>query len=45
VRALALAAAVAALHLPAGYHAAVYAAGLHHPTAMSYGPDGRLYVS
>jgi glucose/arabinose dehydrogenase len=45
VRALALAAAVAALHLPAGYHATVYASGLEHPTAMSFGPDGRLYVS
>jgi glucose/arabinose dehydrogenase len=45
VRALALTAAVAALHLPAGYHASVYASGLRHPTALAFGPDGRLYVS
>jgi glucose/arabinose dehydrogenase len=45
VNALALLAVAAALHLPAGYHATVYASGLDHPTAMSFGPDGRLYVS
>jgi glucose/arabinose dehydrogenase len=45
VKALAVAALAAALHLPAGYHASVYASGLHHPTAMSFGPGGRLYVS
>ena len=45
MRALALAAAVAALHLPAGYRATVYASGLTHPTAMAFGPDGRLYVT
>ena len=36
---------VAALHLPHGYQASVYATGLDHPTALSFGPDGRLYVS
>ncbi len=36
---------VAALHLPAGYQAFVFATGLEHPTALSFGPDERLYVS
>ncbi len=36
---------VAALHVPAGYRASIYARGLVHPTAMSFGPDSRLYVS
>jgi glucose/arabinose dehydrogenase len=45
MRALAVAALAAALHVPAGYHASVYASGLAHPTAMAFGPDGRLYVS
>lgn len=45
MRALAVAALAAALHLPAGYHASLYASGLVHPTAMAFGPDGRLYVS
>jgi glucose/arabinose dehydrogenase len=39
------AALLAALHLPNGYRASVYATGLDHPTALSFGPDGRLYVS
>jgi glucose/arabinose dehydrogenase len=43
--ALATVALAAAIHLPAGYHASVYASGLEHPTAMSFGPDGRLYVA
>jgi glucose/arabinose dehydrogenase len=34
-----------AIHVPPGYQATTYAIGLHHPTAMSFGPDGRLYVS
>lgn len=34
-----------ALHVPHGYVATAYASGLDHPTAMSFGPDGRLYVS
>ncbi|HZQ82150.1 MAG TPA: PQQ-dependent sugar dehydrogenase [Gaiellaceae bacterium] len=45
MRALAAVALAAALHLPAGYHASVYASGLDHPTALSFGPNGRLYVS
>jgi glucose/arabinose dehydrogenase len=41
-----LAAALAtAIHVPHGYRAVVYATGLTHPTAMSFGPDHRLYVS
>lgn len=39
------AALAAAIHVPAGYTASTYATGLTHPTAMSFGPDGRLYVS
>jgi glucose/arabinose dehydrogenase len=35
----------AAVHVPAGYHVTTYATGLVHPTAMSFGPDRRLYVS
>jgi glucose/arabinose dehydrogenase len=31
--------------LPAGFHAGIYAQGLSNPTAMSFGPDGRLYVA
>ena len=43
---LALAAAlVAAIHVPHGYRASVYASGLDHPTALAFGPDRRLYVS
>jgi glucose/arabinose dehydrogenase len=45
MKALAVAALAAALHLPAGYHASVYATGLTHPTALSFGPSGRLYVA
>jgi glucose/arabinose dehydrogenase len=45
MNALAVAAIAVALHVPAGYHASVYASGLEHPTAMAFGPDGRLYVS
>jgi glucose/arabinose dehydrogenase len=43
--ALATVALAAAIHLPAGYHAAVYATGLQHPTALAFGPDRRLYVA
>ena len=35
----------AAVHVPAGYQVTTYATGLVHPTAMSFGLDGRLYVS
>ena len=34
-----------ALHVPPGYVATTYASGLEHPTAMSFGPGERLYVS
>jgi glucose/arabinose dehydrogenase len=30
---------------PRGFHATVYASGLSSPTAMAFGPDGRLYVA
>ena len=39
------AALVAAIHVPHGYRASVYASGLDHPTALAFGPDRRLYVS
>ena len=45
MKTFAVAALAVALHLPAGYHASVYASGLDHPTALSFGPTGRLYVS
>jgi glucose/arabinose dehydrogenase len=35
----------AAVHVPPGYQVTTYATGLMHPTAMSFGPDRRLYVS
>jgi glucose/arabinose dehydrogenase len=37
--------AAAAIRVPKGFHASVYATGLTHPTAMAFGPDGRLYVT
>jgi glucose/arabinose dehydrogenase len=33
------------MEVPRGFRAEVYATGLEHPTAMAFGPDGRLYVS
>jgi glucose/arabinose dehydrogenase len=45
VRLLLLASLAAAIHVPHGYHTTVYATGLHHPTAIAFGPDGRLYVA
>jgi glucose/arabinose dehydrogenase len=36
---------VAAVHVPPGYQVTTLATGLVHPTAMAFGPDGRLYVS
>src|SRR6202043_3929371 len=33
------------IRVPRGFRAEVYASGLHHPTAMAYGPDSRLYVT
>jgi glucose/arabinose dehydrogenase len=35
----------AAVHAPPGYQVTTYATGLEHPTAMSFGPDKRLYVT
>jgi glucose/arabinose dehydrogenase len=35
----------AAIHVPAGFRATVWARGLDHPTAMAFGPDGQLYVT
>ena len=31
--------------VPAGYKVSTFATGLHHPTAMAWGPEGRLYVT
>lgn len=31
--------------VPPGFRVETYAAGLEHPTAMAWGPDGRLYVT
>ena len=46
VAALALAGGAAArIRVPPAYRASVVARGLHHPTAMAFGPDGRLYVT
>ena len=37
--------AAARIRVPSGFRATVYARGLEHPTAMAFGPDGRLYVT
>jgi glucose/arabinose dehydrogenase len=37
--------AAASIHLPHGFAVSVYASGLHHPTALAFGPDRRLYVA
>jgi len=31
--------------VPSGYRVSTFAAGLEHPTAMAFGPDGRLYLT
>src|SRR5438045_296802 len=36
---------VAGVTVPAGYRVELFARGLAHPTAMAFGPDGRLYVT
>jgi glucose/arabinose dehydrogenase len=33
------------IHVPPGYRVELFARGLTHPTAMAYGPEGRLYVT
>jgi glucose/arabinose dehydrogenase len=45
MRFLLLAALAAAVHVPHGYRVTTWASGLEHPTALSFGPDRRLYVS
>ena len=35
---------VPAIRVPAGFRAETFATGLERPTAMAYGPGGRLYV-
>jgi glucose/arabinose dehydrogenase len=35
----------AGIRVQSAFRAEVFAAGLHQPTAMAYGPDGRLYVA
>ena len=45
MRLLATALLAAAIHVPHGFAVSVYATGLQHPTALAFGPDGRLYVS
>jgi len=45
VRLLVAAALVASIHVPHGYQVTEFASGLDHPTAMSFGPSGRLYVA
>ena len=45
MRVLLVAALAAAVHVPSGYRVVTWATGLEHPTALSFGPDHRLYVS
>lgn len=45
MKALAIAATAALLHVPAGYRASVWATGVPHATALAFGPDRRLYVA
>jgi glucose/arabinose dehydrogenase len=33
------------ISVPPGFRVASFASGLSHPTAMKYGPDGRIYVT
>ena len=33
------------ISVPPGFRVASFASGLSHPTAMEYGPDGRIYVT
>jgi glucose/arabinose dehydrogenase len=41
----ATAAPVARIDVPPGFRVETFAVGLEHPTAMAWGPDGRLYVT
>jgi glucose/arabinose dehydrogenase len=34
-----------AIHVPSGFRVETFARGLSQPTAMAYGPDGRIYVT
>jgi glucose/arabinose dehydrogenase len=45
MRLLLAAALAAAIHVPHGYQVTTFASGLEHPTALSFGPGRRLYVS
>src|SRR5437762_9683821 len=36
---------LAAVHVPPGFRVELFARGLTHPTALAFGPDGRLYVT
>ena len=33
------------IRVPAGFRVEIFAGGLSKPTAMAYGPDGRIYVT
>jgi glucose/arabinose dehydrogenase len=33
------------IRVPPGFRAGIFASGLSQPTAMAYGPDGRIYVT
>src|SRR5262245_9931953 len=35
----------AGIHVPPGFRVDVFVRGLSQPTAMAYGPDGRIYVT
>jgi glucose/arabinose dehydrogenase len=37
--------AAAGIRVPHGFRVSLYATGLEHPTALAFGPDGRLYVA
>src|SRR5262245_55113982 len=39
------AAGVKGISVPAGFRVQTFGRGLPHPTAMAYGPDGRIYVT
>ena len=45
VAAPAAGAPVTQIVVPAGFVVSTFASGLEHPTAMAWGPDGRLYIT